>query len=122
MEPSRPVLTHGEPHPGNFIRAGEGLALVDWDTVALGHPERDLWMLDNGSGSAWATYEELSGRTIDGAVAGLYRLAWILTDLASYLKVVRVPHDHGADAQHAATMVQRLLTEKEPSPYGPTKS
>jgi len=122
VERSRPVLTHGEPHPGNFIRPGEGLALVDWDTVALGHPERDLWMLDNGSGSAWATYEALSGRTVDRAVVRLYRLAWVLNDLASYLKLVRGPHDGGADARHAATTVQQLLTEDEPSPYGPTNS
>ncbi len=29
------VITHGEPHGGNVIRAGESYVLVDWDTVAL---------------------------------------------------------------------------------------
>ena len=41
----RLVITHGEPHPGNLIRTGNGLAMVDWDTVALAPRERDLWML-----------------------------------------------------------------------------
>ena len=45
LRPGR-VVTHGEPHPGNVLRmqAG-GLRLVDWDTVRLAPPERDLWMV-----------------------------------------------------------------------------
>ena len=30
-----PVITHGEPHPGNVMRSRDGLMLIDWDTVAL---------------------------------------------------------------------------------------
>jgi hypothetical protein len=29
-----PVVTHGEPHHANLIRAGTGVMLIDWDTVA----------------------------------------------------------------------------------------
>jgi Phosphotransferase enzyme family len=36
------VVTHGEPHSGNVMRAGTTRLLVDWDTVALAPPERDL--------------------------------------------------------------------------------
>jgi spectinomycin phosphotransferase len=39
------VVTHGEPHPGNILRAAGGLYLIDWDTVGLALPERDLWMV-----------------------------------------------------------------------------
>jgi spectinomycin phosphotransferase len=39
------VVTHGEPHPANVIRTGAGHVFVDWDTVALAPPERDLWMV-----------------------------------------------------------------------------
>jgi spectinomycin phosphotransferase len=39
------VVTHGEPHPGNLIQTGVGLRLIDWDTVAVARPERDLWMI-----------------------------------------------------------------------------
>ena len=48
------VITHGEPHAGNVMRAGESRLLVDWDTVALGPPERDLWMVV-GDGADEAT-------------------------------------------------------------------
>src|SRR5207245_7473842 len=53
------VVTHGEPHAGNIIRAGDRLALIDWDTVAVGPPERDLWMLDAGSPGALGRYRPL---------------------------------------------------------------
>ena len=43
-----PVVTDGEPHPGDLIRTPEGLRLVDWDTVRLASPERDLWLLTAG--------------------------------------------------------------------------
>ena len=38
------VVTHGEPHAANVMRTGESHVLVDWDTVALAPPERDLWI------------------------------------------------------------------------------
>src|SRR5262249_30877108 len=37
------VLTHGEPHPGNTIGTDTGIVLIDWDTLLLAPPERDLW-------------------------------------------------------------------------------
>jgi len=42
----RVLLTHGEPHRGNLIWTPNGLRLLDWDTVAVGFPERDLWMVN----------------------------------------------------------------------------
>ena len=46
-EGGRRVLTHGEPHPGNTLRADDGRwLLVDWDAALLAPPERDLWLLD----------------------------------------------------------------------------
>lgn len=39
------VVTHGEPHPGNVIRTSHGLRIIDWTTVQMAPPERDLWML-----------------------------------------------------------------------------
>jgi aminoglycoside phosphotransferase (APT) family kinase protein len=37
------VLTHGEPHGANVLLGEGGLSLVDWDTVGIAEPERDLW-------------------------------------------------------------------------------
>jgi len=82
--PFAPVVTHGEPHAGNLIRRDDGFALVDWDTVALDRPERDSWMVDDGSGAAWATYEELTGRAVDRDAVRLYRLLWELSDVAAF--------------------------------------
>ncbi len=39
----RLVITHGEPHAANVMGSPGGLVLVDWDTVLLAPPERDLW-------------------------------------------------------------------------------
>ncbi|MGH9097461.1 MAG: phosphotransferase [Acidimicrobiales bacterium] len=93
QSPLGPVVTHGEPHPGNLIRTGDSLALVDWDTVALDRPERDLWMLDDEIGSAWATYRELTGRTVDPDAVRLFRLAWALEDLAAFTSQLRGHHE-----------------------------
>ena len=64
------VITHGEPHPGNIIRtaaadvaaaadaaadaagpATGAIMLIDWDTVGLAPPERDLWMVATETGA-----------------------------------------------------------------------
>jgi spectinomycin phosphotransferase len=37
------LVTHGEPPPGNILRAAGKLRLIDWDTAGLALPERDLW-------------------------------------------------------------------------------
>jgi thiamine kinase-like enzyme len=41
------VLSHGEPHPGNVLACDGRLLLLDWDTVGLAPPERDLWWLSS---------------------------------------------------------------------------
>ena len=76
------VVTHGEPHPANVMRTGAGHVLVDWDTVALAPPERDLWMVvDN------AEQGDFDREALD-----YFRLTWDLKDLAEYLKLLRSPH------------------------------
>ncbi len=114
---SEPVVTHGEPHPGNLIRTGEGLALVDWDTVALARPERDLWMLDDDTGLAWETYRQLTGRVVDPDATTLYRSGWALADLAAFIKRLRAPHKQNADTEKVWAAIRQTLTSQEPSPY-----
>lgn len=92
-QPERLVLTHGEPHPGNFIRTGRQWMLIDWDTVLLAPPERDLWHLDPGDGSIAVSYRELTGREVLPAALDLYRRTWVLTDIAS--SVARLHGEHG---------------------------
>jgi spectinomycin phosphotransferase len=95
------VVTHGEPHPGNLIRTGSGLVLVDWDTVALALPERDLWLVTTGADEAAMRYTDATGRDIDGEALSIYRLAWDLTDIALFTKLLRSAHRRTSDTEAA---------------------
>lgn len=75
------VVTHGEPHPGNLVLADGGPLLVDWDTVGLALPERDLWLAADGPDDL-ARYADITGRRPDPAVMELYRLRWAIEDVA----------------------------------------
>lgn len=94
-----PVVTHGEPHPGNFVRAGGRMFLVDWDTVALADPERDLWMLDDGTDDVLHRYTGATGRTVNPVAQSLYRLSWSLGDIAAYISVLRSEHELNEDSE-----------------------
>lgn len=112
------VVTHGEPHPGNLIHTAAGTRLVDWDTVALGRPERDLWMLDDGSPGSLRRIEELTGHPVSEPAMRFYRLAWSLSDIASFVEKFRSPR-HETDSLHLRlTALQRLLEGEPPAPYG----
>jgi spectinomycin phosphotransferase len=117
-----PVITHGEPHPGNVIRmaadgvglpadgarlpadagpARGGIMLIDWDTVALAPPERDLWMVATGTGDELRRYTELTGRPVDATALELYRLRWALDDLSCFVRDLRAPHRRTPGTEHA---------------------
>jgi spectinomycin phosphotransferase len=83
------VVTHGEPHPGNVVRTADGPVLVDWDTVALAPPERDLWFVAG------------PGLALNDEAVTLYRKAWDLNDLAVYLHDFRAPHGSTEDTEQA---------------------
>jgi len=95
------VITHGEPHPGNVVHSAAGLLLIDWDTVALAPPERDLWSVATGSGEEVRRYTELTGRPVDPAVLEFYRLRWALDDLSCFLRDLRAPHRRTPGTEHA---------------------
>jgi spectinomycin phosphotransferase len=130
---SKQVVTHGEPHPGNIIRVGGRLMLIDWDTVALAPPERDLWLLDDGAaapagsaGSAGpagragtlARYTALTGRAVDTTAISFYRLAWKLADIAAFTGVLRSVHQRTHDTEHAWKSLQIALSPAPPQPAG----
>jgi spectinomycin phosphotransferase len=91
------VVTHGEPHAANVMRTREGRVLVDWDTVALAPPERDLWMVVAGVTDVPDLYARATGTQVDAAALDFFRLTWDLKDVAEYLKVLRSPHSENAD-------------------------
>jgi len=96
--PERAVLTHGEPHPGNtMVTSDGGWVLIDWDTVLIAPPERDLWDLDPGDGSILAAYAAATGVSPLPEVLDLYRLRWDIADIAYDVSRFRRPHAGSAD-------------------------
>jgi spectinomycin phosphotransferase len=91
------VVTHGEPHPGNVLLVGGMPKVIDWDTVGLAVPERDLWSI----GGDLSVYAEASGHAVEPAAIELYRRRWPLDDVAIYVRHLRSPHVQNEDAMHA---------------------
>lgn len=100
-QPSRAVLTHGEPHPGNTMLTSEGWRLIDWDTALLAPPERDLWSLDPGDGSALAAYSGATGITPLRWMLEMYQIRWDLADLA--ISASRFQQHHSGDPDDGKT-------------------
>lgn len=77
------------------------MLLIDWDTVGLAPPERDLWMVvsDSGGGDA-RRYTEATGRPVDPAALALYRIRWQLDDIAAFVHMFRATHHRTAEAEH----------------------
>ena len=96
-----PVITHGEPHPANIIRAGPSRKLIDWDTVGTAPPERDLWMVVTDTGDEAHRYTEATGRAVDSVALAFYRLRWALFDISAFTHRLRNRHGRTADAEHA---------------------
>lgn len=94
------VITHGEPHAGNVLRTADRVLLVDWDTVGLAPPERDLWLVTR-DGNELALYADSTGRSIDTATIALYRLRWELDDISIYTSLFRTEHAQTADTEKA---------------------
>jgi spectinomycin phosphotransferase len=98
---SRWVVTHGEPHAVNLMQTEEGPVLVDWDTVALAPPERDLWMVVGDSGEGATSYADATGHRPDQIALDFFRLTWDLADLAAFTDVLRSPHRSSDDTVKA---------------------
>ncbi|HEV2255024.1 MAG TPA: phosphotransferase [Streptosporangiaceae bacterium] len=103
------VITHGEPHPGNVMRAGPRRMLIDWDTVGLGPPERDLWMVAGESGEEARRYAGLTGRAVDPGLLEWYRLRWALDDISAFAYRLRCAHGRTADAEHAWVALEQTV-------------
>jgi spectinomycin phosphotransferase len=113
------VATHGEPHPGNLLRVEVEFVLLDWDTITLTLPERDLWMLDDGRSGSLARYSELTGKAVEATANSLYRLAWTLADIAAAAFVLLFRSDHQSDQGTAWDAFTGSLAAGVPRPYGP---
>ena len=100
------VITHGEPHPGNLMVTDRGPVLIDWDTVGLARPERDLWWVlgdpgDPGDSDEGRRYTEATGRVVNPDAVTFYRIRWTLDDLAAFTQQLRAEHGRTPDAAEA---------------------
>ena len=94
------VVTHGEPHGGNVMWTGQTYALIDWDTVAIAPPERDLWMLVDDNAYLTA-YIDATGYAVDQVAVDFFRLTWHLADVSAFSSLLRSPHRQSADTEKA---------------------
>ncbi|HVX46269.1 MAG TPA: hypothetical protein VHC49_20425 [Mycobacteriales bacterium] len=102
-DPGPYVMTHGEPNAGNTLRTtGGATLLIDWDTLALAPPERDLWQLDR---DVWRTAAERRPRA---DYLELFALWWRLSDTGSYIRRFRAPHSDDADSAAAWRQLRRV--------------
>jgi spectinomycin phosphotransferase len=113
------VITHGEPHGANFMRAnfrraGSGTMLIDWDTTGLAPPERDLWMIASDTGEELRLYTAATGRAIDPAALTFYRLRWALDDMSAFIARLRAARERTADADHAWRALQETIAHASP--------
>lgn len=107
------VVTHGEPHAGNVMRTDESHVLVDWDTVALAPPERDLWMLVGDTAEDAAFYANSTGHELDHVALNFFRLTWDLADLAAFTDTLRSPHGHSEDTVQAYDGLTECVTIRD---------
>jgi hypothetical protein len=108
------VVTHGEPHAANVLSTGESHVLVDWDTVALAPPERDLWILvGDSSDEEAARYAAATGHRVDQAALHFFQLRWDLNDIAAFTALLRSPHDEHEDTAKAYAGLTFLLAARD---------
>lgn len=111
--PERMVVTHGEPHAGNVMVTADGLVLVDWDTIVVAPPERDLWDLAGDDASLLDYYAAATGTKIDDEALSLYRLWFDLAEVGGYLSLFHAPHEDTADTRESWKELQHLLRPAE---------
>ena len=93
------------------MRVGETLYLVDWDTVALAPPERDLCMVGSESGDELDLYFDRTGRAVDRAAMSLYGTRWPLDDIALVVRMFRSTHAATDDTELAWLALTRHLED-----------
>jgi spectinomycin phosphotransferase len=105
------VITHGEPHPANVLHSASRLFLIDWDTVGVALPERDLWHVAGAGSAEFELYSSLTGRAVSDTALAAYRLRWQLDDLALNVAEFRGPHADDANTAYIWADLPRLADE-----------
>jgi spectinomycin phosphotransferase/16S rRNA (guanine(1405)-N(7))-methyltransferase len=109
VNPGPVVITHGEIHPGNVMVTSKGWVIVDWDTVLLAPPERDLWRLAKGGGSVLRAYAVATGAAPNEWLVDLYAIRWDLAEIASFATEFRTPHEDTEDSRKALEILRSIV-------------
>jgi spectinomycin phosphotransferase/16S rRNA (guanine(1405)-N(7))-methyltransferase len=108
-DPAPVVITHGEIHPGNVMETSEGWVIVDWDTVLLAPPERDLWRLAQADGSVLREYEDTTGTALTEWLVEMYGIRWDLAEIASFAAEFRELHEDTRDSRKALEILRSVV-------------
>jgi spectinomycin phosphotransferase len=100
------VATHGETHTRNQVRTAGGIRFVDWESLMVAPPERDLSTL------VQAGYGGLAGA--DPEMVLLFDLEWRLSEIDEYVQWFSAPHAGTADD---AIAFDGLLEELSRDPW-----
>lgn len=105
------TITHGEPHSANVLRTQNGLRIIDWDTVLLAPPERDLWMLvpQDSSGPVAHRYTEITGHHVGKDLLRFYTLWWDLGEISLYVHQFDNTHTDTEDSREAWLNLQHFI-------------
>jgi spectinomycin phosphotransferase len=112
------VLCHGDAHIANvLIDEHQALWLLDWDTLVIAPPVRDLmFVIDGVLADALVTAEQQAwffegyGRhDVDHALLAYYRCDWALQDLTDFAERVLHPEDWPDDRREEALRFFRSL-------------
>jgi hypothetical protein len=107
------VLTHGEPHPGNTLLTDGSVVLIDWDTVLIAPPERDLWTIAGDDDRVLDVYSTATGTKVDATAIDCYRMLWDLDEIAGYITLLRRPHRDDADTAESWRNLRHFLRPTE---------
>jgi hypothetical protein len=111
--PERMVITHGQPDGANVLRTADGFVFVDWESVLMAPPERDLWGLAEADASVLADYSAQTGTVIDHDALRLYRLWYDLAEISGYITWFSGSHGDTADTAEAWRNLQYFLRPAE---------
>jgi spectinomycin phosphotransferase len=112
------VITHGQLHSENVLRAAGGEpVLIDWDCAAVAPRERDLgrhWggLAEPKTPEDWAAYTSAGpGADINPSAVDLYWHIGLLWGLCVSIGALHSSHVDDPDTRHMWTMLQSLLSE-----------
>lgn len=111
LQPPAYCLCHGDIHAGNVLLCEGKLLIVDWDTLILAPPERDLMFIGGGVGGCWNQPQEVQwfeegygAYESNPIVLAYYRCERIIQDIAEFAQALLV--DEHSEAERREMLKQ----------------